>query len=74
MARNVRLYDFHQEKRRYLAFANDLHILVPRKPVIFGNTAGLGPEIDYHDPEMLVNKTRMREIHRNWQVLFPRES
>lgn len=46
---------------------------VPRKPVIFGNTAGLGPDIDYQDPQMLLNATRMREIHKNWHSLFPRE-
>ncbi|KAJ5972474.1 uncharacterized protein N7479_002392 [Penicillium vulpinum] len=44
---------------------------LPRKPVIFGNTAGFGPDIPYNDPEMLRNSTRMREIHRNWHTLFP---
>lgn len=47
--------------------------IVPRKPVIFGNTAGFGPDIDYQDPQMLLNATRMREIHKNWHNLFPRE-
>lgn len=46
---------------------------VPRRDVLFGNTAGLGPELDYDDPEMLRNATRMREIHRNWHSLFPRK-
>ncbi|CAI7574166.1 unnamed protein product [Penicillium glandicola] len=44
---------------------------LPRKDVIFGNTAGLGPDLDYEDPEMLRNATRMREIHRHWHSLFP---
>ncbi|KAL1983819.1 hypothetical protein VTN96DRAFT_9905 [Rasamsonia emersonii] len=44
---------------------------LPRKKVVFGNTAGFGPEITYHDTEMMRNATRMKEIHRNWQQLFP---
>ncbi|GKZ37822.1 hypothetical protein AbraIFM66950_009611 [Aspergillus brasiliensis] len=44
---------------------------LPRKPVIFGNTAGLGPDLVYHDTEMMWNKTRMQEIHMNWHALFP---
>ncbi|KAJ5202333.1 hypothetical protein N7449_004412 [Penicillium cf. viridicatum] len=44
---------------------------LPRRDVIFGNTAGFGPDLDYDDPEMLRNATRMREIHRNWHSLFP---
>ncbi|CAK48055.1 hypothetical protein M747DRAFT_245711 [Aspergillus niger ATCC 13496] len=47
---------------------------LPRKPVIFGNTAGLGPDLVYHDTEMMWNKTRMQEIHRNWHSLFPQKS
>ncbi|KAK3373049.1 hypothetical protein B0T24DRAFT_678531 [Lasiosphaeria ovina] len=46
--------------------------IVPRKPVILGNTAGFGPDIVYNDHEMLWNKTRMKQIHRNWQQLFPK--
>ncbi|KAL2060781.1 hypothetical protein VTL71DRAFT_9423 [Oculimacula yallundae] len=45
---------------------------LPRKSVILGNTAGFGPDIAYNDPLMLTNATRMKEIHRNWQQLFPK--
>ena len=62
---------------RYQVYAHlsipNIFTIVPRRDVIFGNTAGLGPELDYDDPEMLRNATRMREIHRNWHSLFPRE-
>ncbi|KAH8811326.1 hypothetical protein F5884DRAFT_781778 [Xylogone sp. PMI_703] len=45
---------------------------LPRKSVIIGNTAGFGPDIVYNDIEMMRNATRMKEIHRNWQQLFPK--
>lgn len=46
---------------------------LPRKSVILGNTAGLGPSITYNNHEMLWNATEMNHIHRNWQQLFPRK-
>jgi hypothetical protein len=48
-----------------------LILQVPRKLVVLGKDAGLGPDIVYHDHLMLSNFTRMQEIHRNWQDLFP---
>jgi hypothetical protein len=45
--------------------------LVPRKDVIFGNTAGFGPDLVYNSHEMLWNATELKHIHRNWQQLFP---
>ncbi|XWX00239.1 hypothetical protein V2A60_008259 [Cordyceps javanica] len=44
---------------------------IPEKVVTFGNNAGFGPDIIYADREMLLNATRMREIHENWQQLYP---
>lgn len=51
-----------------------LILQVPRKSVVLGKDAGFGPDIVYHDNLMLSNFTRMQEIHRNWQELFPSES
>ncbi|KAH8668241.1 hypothetical protein BGZ60DRAFT_528569 [Tricladium varicosporioides] len=45
---------------------------LPRKDVILGNAAGLGPNIEYNNHEMLWNATEMNRIHRNWQQLFPK--
>ena len=45
--------------------------VLPRKSVILGNTAALGPNIEYNNQEMLWNETEMNHIHRNWQELFP---
>lgn len=47
--------------------------VLPRKDVILGNAAHLGPDIEYNNQEMLWNKTEMNHIHRNWQQLFPSE-
>lgn len=44
---------------------------MPEKVVTFGNKAGFGPDLVYADFEMLKNGTRMREIHENWQALYP---
>ncbi|KGO67150.1 Protein of unknown function DUF3328 [Penicillium italicum] len=49
---------------------------LPRKDVIFGNTAGLGPELDYQDPEMLRNATPGRGYvtvseNEDFDVLHP---
>jgi hypothetical protein len=46
---------------------------VPTKKVMFGNAAGIGPKLVYADNEMLRNATRLREVHENWQALFPSE-
>lgn len=45
--------------------------VLPRKSVILGNTAALGPDIEYNNQEMLWNETEMKHVHRNWQQLFP---
>ncbi|KAK2010905.1 hypothetical protein LZ32DRAFT_534992, partial [Colletotrichum eremochloae] len=47
---------------------------VPQKVVTFGNAAGLGPDLVYADRQMLLNATRMQEIHENWQQLYPSKS
>lgn len=47
---------------------------MPTKKVKFGNTAGIGPDVVYAVNEMLRNATRLREVHENWQALFPRGS
>jgi hypothetical protein len=47
--------------------------IVPNKKVKFGNAAGSGPDLVYADNEMLWNATRLREVHENWQALFPSE-
>ncbi|KJZ70269.1 hypothetical protein HIM_10350 [Hirsutella minnesotensis 3608] len=44
---------------------------IPERVVTLGNVAGFGPDLIYADREMLVNQTRMREIHENWQQLYP---
>lgn len=53
--------------------ANWLSATVPEKRVMFGNVAGFGPDLVYADNEMLRNATRLREVHENWQALFPSE-
>lgn len=50
---------------------NSSIILVPKKVVTFGSQAKLGPDVVYSDHEMLMNATRLREIHENWQGLYP---
>jgi hypothetical protein len=47
--------------------------IFPRKNVILGNAAHLGPDVEYNNQKMLWNKTEMNHIHRNWQQLFPSE-
>ena len=53
--------------------ASYLTTKVPSKKVIFGNAADIGPDLVYADNEMLRNATRLREVHENWQALFPSE-
>lgn len=48
------------------------NILVPETTVKFGNTAGFGPDLVYVDHEMLWNATHKRELHENWQKLYPK--
>ncbi|OJJ42289.1 hypothetical protein ASPZODRAFT_20615 [Penicilliopsis zonata CBS 506.65] len=45
---------------------------LPEKVITFGNTAGIGPDLVYADHEMLWNATRNRELHENWQALYPK--
>jgi hypothetical protein len=45
---------------------------VPEKEVVFSNIAGFGPQIVYVDHDMLWNATHKRELHENWQQLYPR--
>ncbi|KAH8757165.1 hypothetical protein F5882DRAFT_523755 [Hyaloscypha sp. PMI_1271] len=45
---------------------------LPEKSVTFGNIAGFGPELVYVDHEMLKNATHKKELHENWQKLYPK--
>ncbi|KXH63425.1 hypothetical protein CNYM01_12901 [Colletotrichum nymphaeae SA-01] len=45
--------------------------VIPQKVVTFGNTAGFGPDLVYAHRQMLLNATRMQEVHENWQQLYP---
>ncbi|KAF7525076.1 hypothetical protein G7054_g11199 [Neopestalotiopsis clavispora] len=45
---------------------------LPEKVVKFGNVAGFGPDLVYVDHEMMWNATHKRELHENWQALYPK--
>lgn len=51
---------------------DEINYVVPETTVKFGNTAGFGPDIVYIDHEMLWNATHKRELHENWQKLYPK--
>lgn len=44
---------------------------VREKVVTFGDNAGFGPDVVYADIDMLLNSTRMREVHESWQLMYP---
>jgi len=62
------------KQRRILNMYELMRWTVPKKVVTFGKDAGFGPDLVYADFEMLRNATHNREVHENWQALYPSQS